>query len=205
MDRSIHVARQKAFIKWCSALLVILPLAVVLPHSANAAGPWRGWVVNAETGDPLEGVVVLGVWWKYSATVAGWANRRFYDSEEAVIEPDGKFRFKSRWIINWLPLLSKIEGPVLYIFKPGYGRWQLEGMDEWRKLGLRERNTRIDKAWESFAEGKGISIEIPPLKTREERIEYFNFRTSLSSKIPDSLKQGYLKAIEREGKFLGLK
>ena len=43
-------------------VFVLGSLGVLEP--ATAAGPWIGQVVDRETGNPLEGVVVLPAWYK---------------------------------------------------------------------------------------------------------------------------------------------
>src|SRR3990170_3762971 len=53
----------------------------------EAAGPWKAQIVDAETGRPLEGVVVLAVWIRYTASVGGWAGAKYYASEEVVTGP----------------------------------------------------------------------------------------------------------------------
>ncbi len=59
--------------RWLAALLWL-----ALPTLAQAAGPWRAQVVDAETGQPLEGVAVIGVW-----------QRRFLDRGLVPLCADG--------------------------------------------------------------------------------------------------------------------
>ena len=54
-------------------LIGISALASIISASAEAAGPWNARVVDAETGQPLEGVVVLAYWIKYTSSWGGWA------------------------------------------------------------------------------------------------------------------------------------
>ena len=167
----------------------------MFPRSANAAGPWHGKVIDAETGKPLEGVVVLATWWRYTASVGGWSNKKYYDSEEVITDADGRFAIRSRWINRfWYLLLTEIRGPRLYIFKPGYGRWRFQGEEGWKKLNNDERVMRLDEAWEELERGS-VVIELPPLKT-EDRLEALDLGPY--GEVPDSRMLRYLEALDQE-------
>jgi hypothetical protein len=75
-------------------------------------GPYEGRVVDAETGSPIEGVVVLGVWYKEEPTVAG-AVSSFYDSREILTDKDGNFNIHGKG----LKIMSKVvrRSALLYL------------------------------------------------------------------------------------------
>jgi hypothetical protein len=108
--------------------------------TGEAAGPWQGQVVDAGTGQPLEGVVVLAVWFKMTRGPAG-PSGRFYDAEEVVTGPDGRFTIASRSTFTLNPF-TYINDPEFTIFKPGYGRWRIK---DWEKK---------PKAWEELTAGE---------------------------------------------------
>jgi hypothetical protein len=67
----------RRFRRW----LVSVGLAAIIdggfPAAAEAAGPWRAQVVDAETGQPLEGVAVIAVWQRgFSGTGSCHSGRR---------------------------------------------------------------------------------------------------------------------------------
>ncbi len=168
--------------------------------AAEGAGPWRGQVVDAETGQPISGVVILAEWRKRSP---GFIHSRveFYDAEEAVTDREGRFVVPARSTRALNPLVT-IEGPILHMFKSGYGRWRFRGSAGWGKLDLAEHDRLHNEAWMRF-EGPGAVFELPPSRTREERLK------SLSeawpwSKIPDSRMRRYLRALDDEREALGL-
>ena len=99
-------------------------LAIVGP--AEAAGPWRGQVVDAETGQPLEGVVVLAVWDKLSPGVMH-PRREYHDVDEVVTDADGRFVIPERRMLTANPFVN-LDGPNLHLFKPSYGRWRDRGV-----------------------------------------------------------------------------
>jgi len=146
-------------------LITILGFFLVVP-SAEAGGPWRAQVVDAETGQPIEGVVILAYWIKYKASPGGWAGAEYYAAEEVVTGRDGRFEIPAKIAFNWLPFLTQIRGPEFKIFKPGHGRWRVRGIETlpeaWREL----------QEWDLLAKD-GIVIELPPLKTREQRLKFY--------------------------------
>lgn len=180
-------------------LMFVSPLGwLVWPAQGEAAGPWKAQVVDVETGQPLQGVVVLAVWERRTPG-PGHPTIRFYDANEVLTGPDGHFVVPSRRIWTLLPFTS-IEGPKIFIFKSGYGRWRFRGEEEWQKLDVRERNLRYEEAWRQF-EGEGIVLELPPLKTREERLRFLGHANPL---IPDDKMSRYLEALSQERVSLGL-
>ena len=156
-----------------SLLLGILALAVGIsaPRAVEAAGPWKAQLVDAATGQPLEGVVVLMYWITYTASWAGWAGGSFYDAEEVVTGRDGRFVIPARAVFTLFPW-KKISREMV-IFKPGYGIWSFRGAREWDALKPWESKARYEEAWNQF-EGEGVAMELPPLKTFEERLRFFN-------------------------------
>jgi len=189
------------FVGWRRlVLLLIVALAVLFgPPAAGAAGPWKAQVVNAETGQPLEGVVVLMYWIKYTGGPAGWAGGDFYDAEEAVSGQDGRFVVPSRWVFTLNPFRKVFREMV--IFKPGYGQWEFRDAKEWEKLLDWESKARREEVWEQF-EGEGVVMELPRLKTREERLDFLTRVTW--SLVPSDRTRRIREAKDAERAFLGL-
>jgi|SRR5438046_3385354 len=102
------------------ALVVVGGVGLTRETSANEKwGPFRGQVVDVETGQPIPGAVALAVWWKLVPNlVAG--NREFYDAREAVTGADGTFEIPRLSVQLW-PLGVQPAG--ISLFAPGY-RWE---------------------------------------------------------------------------------
>ena len=79
-------------------------------------GPFRGRIVDVETGQPLAGAAVLVIWWEAVYTPVQ-TNTKFYDAREAVTDADGRFE---------IPRLTppfftfRIRQPQVTYFAPGY-------------------------------------------------------------------------------------
>lgn len=173
--------------------------AAFLPPAATAGGPWRGQIVDAETGQPLEGVVVLFYWIKYTGSWAGWAGGEFHDSAEVVTDRDGRFVVPSRRTLTLVPW--KKVARELVIFKPGYGPSRFRGATTWQQLPLEKRQAQYDEAWKQF-EGDGVVIELPSLKTREERLSFLS--TITWSLVPLDRTTRLREALRGERTNLGL-
>ena len=168
-------------------MLVSVWTAWVWPARGEAAGPWRAQVVDAETGQPLEGTVVLAVWFRRVPSLGGWAGGGYHASEEVVTGPDGRFVIQSKWAYT-IPLVTRVSGPEFFIFKSGYGAW-------WHFIDA--------EASKKFDRGEEILIKLPPLKTRKERLDFLS-KASPSGEIPDSPMRKYLEALDQEAVSLGL-
>lgn len=103
-----------------AAMLVMgLSSAVGCSYGPEVRGPFRGQVVEAETGAPLPGVIVLASWPFESGPLKP---RDIYDAQETVTDANGRFELQGlQGPIAWPSVLP----PRLYLFLPGY-EWTLE-------------------------------------------------------------------------------
>jgi hypothetical protein len=195
-----HLFLQRIAKWWAVALLVVLTSSCLgVIECATAAGPWKGQIVDKETGKPLDEVVVLATWYKAYSTYGGWGGAGYHDSEEVVTDTNGRFMIQSKqtWTIN---PFSTIKGPEFYIFKPGYGQWQFEGQDRWSKDALESEEQR-KQTWQKFVD-EGVTLELPRLSSRDARLQFLN---RPSGEIPSDRMPKYLEALDRERINLGLK
>ena len=100
-------------------------------------GPYKGKIIDADTGEPIEGVVVLGVWNREIITPGG-ATHNFYDAQETVSDKKGEFTIRGLGVL----VLSKITPMDVLIFKSGYTEW---GYTSWKEL-KRTVRTEDDRA-----------------------------------------------------------
>jgi hypothetical protein len=111
-------------------ILIVLGLLPILAgcYPVRYDGPYKGRVIDADTGKPIEGVVVLGVWYKEIATAAGGVSS-YYDAQETVTDANGNFNIEGKG----LRLLTNIGPMHVLIFKAGY---QYIGMGMWESLSI---------------------------------------------------------------------
>ena len=116
-------------------LLIVLLLFFTsgcFSHLALYDGPYRGRIIDDDTREPIEGVVVLGTWYKSIPTAAGSVSR-FYDARESVTDENGEFYFGGKGP----RAMSNLEPVYLYVFKTGYeffkARWDSLDYDDMLK------------------------------------------------------------------------
>lgn len=157
------------------SFLAILFLFIISAE-VSAAGPWKGKIIDVETKEPLEGAVVVAVWLKAWRTPAG-DNTYVYEVKEALTDKEGRFEIPSYTPINLLPILTYMRTPYFIIFKPGYlsiewhhEKYFLEGSIE-KPTGEFEWLYNKDI---KYRLAPGL-IELPKLKTREERLRAITY------------------------------
>ena len=119
-------------------------------------GPYRGRVVDAETKQPIAGAVVVAVWSRQKIYPLHSTTAR-YAAREALTENDGTFVIHARELEENAPRYTL--KPYFQIFFPGYGAY--------RTLVFTQRGFQHGTTFE----GAGVTVGLPPLKTRKDRLE----------------------------------
>ena len=173
--------------------LIILSLILLFAgcYPIRYDGPYKGRVIDAETGKPIEGVVVLGVWYKEIATPAGGVGS-YYDADETATDKNGDFEIQGKG----LRILSNIGPMHVLIFKAGY---QYIGMGMWESLSIDGGLMKKKAAWE------GDRAIIPLRKlTMEERKESETFPSSPPAQAPREKIRLMMEELHKERKDRGL-
>ncbi|MCP4024649.1 MAG: carboxypeptidase-like regulatory domain-containing protein [Desulfobacteraceae bacterium] len=181
-----------------NSTLRILTIVLILLTLAGCAithkfGPYLGKVIDAETGEPIEGAVVHIRFYTRSGTPAG-ANLNYEGSIECLTDKNGKFNLSYRGI-TFRPLNLWDKKVIIYIFKPGYGVFP------WHKGGSitpePEKRCCIEK--NQFA-----VVRLPQLKTDMERRR--NLRSIyLDDDIPYKKQKLLFDLVNKEEISIGLK
>ena len=112
-------------------------------------GPFRGQVVDAETGEPIAGAHVMALWIREPPSLhyQQWV----YDARETVTDADGRFEipYERRWLTAW------VNPPRIDVFAPGYQ--------------MRAPRT-IASAHQPYIDP--TTVPMWPLKTRKERCDF---------------------------------
>ncbi|MBW1783630.1 MAG: carboxypeptidase regulatory-like domain-containing protein [Deltaproteobacteria bacterium] len=140
-------------------------------------GAHNGRVVDADTGEPIEGVVVLGVWRSEFATPAGGVSD-FYDAREAVTDKNGDFSIPGQGA----RIFSNISPMRALIFKTGY-----KYEDFWWHSLKKGRGQRMNVKWE----GDKPIIPLKKLSMEERRRQEVPFPSEAyrKKKIPLLMKE----------------
>lgn len=170
-------------------LLLVIALVLLIPSSgcAAVAGPWRGRVIDSETKAPIEGAVVVAVWYRSEFSVGGPVEH-FNDARETMTDKDGKFEIPE---YEYNPIFRDKTRPEFYIFKPGYGAFP------------NDRISPKEGAGYNLFINEGTVVELPKLKSEKERLNIIRsigyLTTEPRSKVPK-----FMKLFNMERKNLGI-
>jgi len=169
-----------------SMIILFLFIACTI---TNKYGPYYGKVIDAETKQPIEGAAVLVVYKTEQYGLAG-AISHFADAQETLTDKNGEFKIPAKRI-NTFRIISGWERyPGFWIFKPEYGCYP-EHKDV--KPMFVPNGT--------LPENEYVIIELPKLKTREERL---NNEGCFPVGVPDKKMRKLIKISNDERINLGL-
>jgi hypothetical protein len=121
---------------------------------------YRGTVIDAETGEPLEGAVFVIVW-HTNPIVRMNGPSYFHSATETLTDAKGEFIVNGSPGIDWNPFTSIDRYPSIAIFKPGYSPFI------WRYLEEKPQE-ETKKAMLS----DGAAIKLTALKNEQEMRRY---------------------------------
>jgi hypothetical protein len=108
-----HKMNKSVIITFIAIIVIMISLGCA--SAIRYDGPYEGRVIDADTGEPIEGVVVLGKWSKEYITPGG-AVHEYYDARETVTDKNGDFSIPGKGLL----LASNITPMDVFIFKKGY-------------------------------------------------------------------------------------
>lgn len=130
---------------------------IILTAFFHTFGPYGGRVVDAETGEPISGAVVL-VYFETAAYKEAEIVHHFADAVEAVTDQNGEFTIPSHDIFLIRPLHQWVAGGTSIVFKPGYASFP------------KFKGAVIEgKAVSTLPEGVRVTVRLPRLGSTEER------------------------------------
>jgi len=176
-------------IKIISIILLVL-LSTGCSFLVSYEGSYKGRVIDAETKQPIEGVVALGVWYSETPTVAGVVGK-YYDAKETVTNNKGEFEIQGQG----LKMFSNLSEMHVLIFKAGY---EYIGSGPWRSF-------KIDEIYRKKIAWEGDRAIIPLRKlTMEERSQSSTFPDSPPSQASEAKIKLMMREIKEERKGRGL-
>ncbi len=173
--------KRKRTLRWLGAgALVLVVLAAIGPCTiTHKFGPYHGRVIEEASGEPIEGALVLMVFFTEMYTPGGFTTH-FVEALETTTDANGEFSIPAyrAWAFR-LPHKWDDIAPVT-IFKPGYGVYDMR----------------------LIPPDEHVTIKLPKLRTREERRQ--NLGSISHVEMPPEKLRSLLELEEVERRDLGL-
>lgn len=178
----------RAFVRLVGVGAVMLLVATGCGHLVYSSGPYRGRVLDSETQEPLVGAAVLMILYK-QVPVGGHMPETFVDAVEMLTNVEGEFtipRQTQTILFGWLL------APTLVVYYPGYAPYP--------SLHARPQGRGVTTAYEQ----KVFSVELPKLKTQEERVEHAGIPVYAGG-VPERKMPNLIRLVNEERQALALK
>lgn len=199
---------------------VLLSICIVTPSHAwliYHKPEFKGKVIDAETKEPIEGAVVVVVYSKSAFRFDPHTISIIVEVKETLTDKEGNFSIPSYTTI--IDPLARESHARFIIFKPGYGSFpdgrvlpskgtDVEFEDFFSKDYSVAKEVLWREPWKVGAESKKIKVtfgivELPKLKTREERLNK-GLPSIPGPGIPASKMKNLIKLSNEERISLGL-
>lgn len=112
--------RARAVLMMTCFTLTASPVALAGCEAGQAPekwGPFRGQIVDVETGKPIPDAAILVVWWEAIFSPTGHPTRKFYDARETVTDSEGHFQVPRLSVPLWK---FGIQPAEVMVFAPSY-------------------------------------------------------------------------------------
>ncbi len=183
---------------------IFLSVMIVLMTATGCAGfirgPFSGKVIDSETKEPIEGAVVLVKWNKSVVTGSPGGPTSFIEEiKETLTDKKGEFYIEEYKGFTINPL-AKIKDPEFLIYKPGYCAFPKTFVIIPACNGMKPRQN-----YYKALTGRGALVELPKLRTREERLKAKDSADIFDAEISEKDLPILYKMISEEKKALGFK
>lgn len=118
-------------------------------------GPYSGKIIDVATGEPIEGVVILGVRYNIYPHAAGHTSE-FYDAIETVTGQNGEFT---------------IPGGRILIFKAGYTDYQITDWNHFKKTAYKVEDDKVVIRLKKLTMELRRDPSYPPTEAPKEKIK----------------------------------
>ena len=176
-------------------LVLFLLMLLSIAQLRDAWGTdYHGQVVDAETGKPIEGAVIVVEWHKKPRIAMGGINY-FHNARETLTDTNGKFELDSSPGIDWNPF-TYVQEPWIIAFYPGYRPFTAANPED---IGTKSDLNEIAEAFE-----RGVVVKLAKLKTEKEQRSVTNKSGAGSIRAPYAMLPNFLRLINIQRKMVGM-
>ena len=176
--------------KWTYGVLFVFAILWCISSPLlHIYGPYKGKVVDLETGAPIEGAAVFVEFY----TEGIFASSDYGGATETMTDEDGEFSIFWRPVLSFRPVSKWETHGYVTIFKPGYGAYP--GHDDSKPL-FKPNGTIPEK--------ERVTIRLPKLKSIEERQNNL-MNISIGMDVPERKCKKIVKLVKQEQINVGLR
>lgn len=187
-------------LQYCFALLAVAMLFNFGSSTEAMAQTYRGKVVDAETGQPLEGAVFVIVWSKKTAFSMN-GSTSFHSAKETLTDAKGEFSVNGSPGIDWNPFTYVQSRPDVAIYMLGYGPFPVGHL---QGQSVSEIVKSIEDTTKAMT-GDGAVIKLPKLKTQQEMRQYISPGSlGISATFPHEEMPNLIRVINIHSKLAGV-
>lgn len=190
-----RILRYKMWYKIFSVIFLNLIILVIICTYAKAGefGPFQGKILDADTKEPIEGVVVLIEWYELHF----FAGATFYDAQEILTNKNGEFYIPGILVFNPVVRLRAEAGTIIY--KSGYYGIHVPWKALLKPWG--EPIVGTKKTYVLEVKDEKPIIMLKKITDPDERWDSVN-RANPGSHLPDEKKMLLMEEINREKEVL---
>ena len=183
----------KRFRRHLLVSLVVCAMCIVGQAIAAESESYHGTVLDAETEEPLEGAVVVVLWFK-KTYLSMDGPQYFHKGTEVLTDTNGKFSVDTSPGINWNPFTFMVKDPWIVIFKPGYAP-----LTPTYAVSLKLGADMYDKL------KQGAVVRLPKLKSREDLREFSHLgAVGITDNVPRPRIEKLLRSINNQRRQAGI-
>jgi hypothetical protein len=177
--------------KYLTITVIILVLFVAFVVISQSPFSYKGKVIDADTGEPIEGAVVMLIWYRNHA----FSGADYFKSRETFTDKSGIFFLKGRYKINFVPI-THVDEPTLLIFKGSYKYFE----NPWVLSVFKENHMKKKIIFEQ----NSIIFKLKKLLTTKEREKHLYDYLIINPEIPYDKRKLFMEELNREEEKLGL-
>jgi hypothetical protein len=161
--------------KWLIGAMSVAVLATMCSAITHEYGPYYGKVIDAETKEPLEGAVIVLVFYTERFGSPGGRVSHLADAMEAVTDKKGDFKIPAIRFFRYRIMSVWRSAPLITIIKSGYGCFP-----DHKKSSIGIKDVQKEEASSILLPNRELIVMLPKIDDPKERRENLTWNCNLT-------------------------